>query len=155
MSTEPLFVRGWKVTGITSAEKFFSVLNEILPMPVSLCLEGTRIASDVQALLKSRAGPASLEISPGTIWPKPSVFHVQATEQFLQQLAALAGKHAEPEVCDHFHAYCNGQGLMRWYDAFSGDPLLIDESISEVTVQSFCRKLGVKYSRWRAPAGRK
>src|SRR6202167_4191326 len=42
---------------------------------------------------------------PGTTWPKPSVFHVLATEQLFRQLAALAGRHAESEVCDHFHAY--------------------------------------------------
>jgi hypothetical protein len=151
MSAKPLFVRGWKVTGSTSAEKFFSALNEILSMPVRLCFEGTSIASDVQALLRSRAEPASLEIPPGTIWPKPSVFHVTATEQFLHQLAALAGKHAEAEVCDHFHAYSNSQGLMQWYDAFSGDAMLIEESIPEAKVQSFCRKLGMKYGPWRAP----
>jgi len=39
---------------------------------------------------------------------------------------------------------------MQWYDAFSGDPLLIEESIPEAKVQGFCRKLGVKYVRWRA-----
>jgi len=91
-----------------------------------------------------------LQIPTGTIWPKPSVFHVRATEQLLQQLATLAGKHADPEVCDHFHAYNNSRGLMQWYDAFSGDPLLIEESIPEAKVQGFCRKLGVKYVRWRA-----
>jgi hypothetical protein len=78
------------------------------------------------------------------------VFQVRATEQFLQQLAALAEKHAEPEVCDHFHAYYNGHGLIQWYDAFSGDPLLIAESIPEAKVQSFSRKLVLKYARWRA-----
>jgi hypothetical protein len=91
-----------------------------------------------------------LQILPGTIWPKPSVFHVRATEQFLRQLAALAERHAGPEICDHFHAYDGNQGLMQWYDAFSGDPLLVDESVGEMKVQTFIRKLGVPYARWRA-----
>jgi hypothetical protein len=34
MSTKPLFVNGWEVTGITSAEKFFLALRGILPLPV-------------------------------------------------------------------------------------------------------------------------
>lgn len=71
---------------------------------------------------------------------------MHATEQFLPQLAAFAGKHAEAEVCDHFHAYSNTQGLMQWYDAFSGDPLLI-AAIAEARVQGFCRSVGASYAR--------
>jgi hypothetical protein len=151
MSTKPLLVSGWEITGIDSAEKFFSALSEILLPPVNLCFEGISIASDVQALFASNMVASSLEIPPGTIWPKPSVFHVRATEQFLQQLAVLAGKRAESEVCDHFHAFYDNQGLMQWYDAFSGDPLLVDEAIPETNVLSFCRKLGAQYARWSAP----
>lgn len=150
MSTEPLVRSGWRVAGIRSASAFFSSLPEILPLPVALCFEGTTIASNVQALFASNAIVASLQIPPGTIWPKPTVFHVLGTEQFLLQLVALAGKHAEAEVCDHFHGYKNGHGLLQWYDAFSGDPVLLDESISEKALQSFCRKLGAQYVSWRA-----
>jgi len=91
-----------------------------------------------------------LQIPPGTIWPKSSVFHVLATEQFVRRLATLTAKHAEPEICDHFHAYKDGHGLMQWYDAFDL-PLLIDESITEASLQSFCTKLGVQFVRWHAP----
>lgn len=146
MSTKPLFDSGWELRGIRSAEKFFSALTEILPLPANLCFEGTNISSDVQSLLASHAATQILQIPPGTIWPKSRVFHVRATKQFLQQLASLAGKHAEPEVCDHFHAYNGNLGLMQWYDAFSGDPLLVDESIAEAKVQTFCRKLEVPYA---------
>ncbi len=150
MSTEPLFDNGWELLGITSAKKFFSVLPEILALPVNLCFEGTSISPDVQSFFASHAAKQILQIAPGTIWPKPSVFHVRATEQFLRQLAALAERHVGPEICDHFHAYDDNQGLMQWYDAFSGDPLLVDESVGEMKVQTFCRKLGVPYARWRA-----
>jgi len=91
-----------------------------------------------------------MQIPSGTIWPTPTVFHVRATEEFLNQLAVLAQNHAESEICDHFHAYSGDQGLMQWYDAFSGDPLLVNESIAETKVQSFSRKLGVTCARWRA-----
>ncbi len=150
MSTKPLVDSGWELPGIRSAEKFFAALREILPLPANLCFEGTSISSDVQSLLASNAATQILQISPGTIWPKPSVFHVRATEPFLDQLAVLAGHHAEPEICDHFHAYNGNKGLMQWYDAFSRDPLLVDESIAEAKVQTFSCKLGVPYARWRA-----
>ena len=112
------------------------------------------MSPDALVLFASNAVAHPLEIPPGTIWPKPSMFHVHATKQFLQQLAAFTGRHAEAEICDHFHAYSNSQGLLRWYDAFSGDPLLIEKSIPEANVQDFCRKLGAKYARWNAPLGR-
>ena len=75
---------------------------------------------------------------------------MRATEEFLDHLAALARHHAEPEICDHFHAYDGSQGLMQRYDAFSGDALLVSESIPEVKVQIFSRKLNVPYTPWRA-----
>jgi hypothetical protein len=150
MSAKPLFDSGWELPGIRSAQVFFAALPEILPLPTNLCFEGTSIKSDVQSLLASNEASQTLQIRPGTIWPKPSVFHVRATEQFLDQLAALARHHPEPEICDHFHAYSGNQGLMQWYDAFSGDALLIAESIAEAKVQTFTRKLGVPYAPWRA-----
>ena len=145
----PLFVSGWEVTGIKSAGKFFPALTQILPLPVNLCFEGTRISPDVQALLVLNAVTPSLQIPLGTIWPKPSVFHVRATREFIDQLAVLAVKHAEPEICDHFHAYNDSRGLMQWYDAFDL-PLLVEESIAERNLESFCGTLGARYSRWHA-----
>jgi hypothetical protein len=149
MSSKPLFANGWSVAGIRSAKKFFSALTDVLPTPVRLCFEGTTISSDVQKLLASSNVPATLQIPPGTIWPKSSVFHVLATERFVHELTALAGRHAESEVCDHFHAYDDSHGLMQWYDAFDL-PLLIDESIEEAKLEKFCRKLNAKYARWHA-----
>lgn len=149
MSSRPLFANGWEVTGIRSADKFFSTLAEVLPLPVHLYFEGTSISPDVRKLIVSSAVAATLKIPPGTIWPKPSVFHVLATEQFIHELAALARRHVGTEICDHFHAYNNSQGLMQWYDAFDL-PLLIDKSITEASLQSFCHKLGVQYTPWRA-----
>lgn len=147
MSTKPLVETGWNLRGIRSAEEFFTALPEILPLPANLYFEGTSISRDVDSLLASYPATQILQIPPGTIWPKPSVFHVRVTEQFLRELAALARSHAEPEICDHFHAYSGTQGLMQWYDAFSGDPLLVDQSIPEAQVHRFCSKLGVPYVR--------
>src|SRR5712691_7605956 len=118
MSNRPLFVSGWEIRGIRRAGEFFSALVELLPLPVYLCFEGTSISSDVRTLLASSAVAATLQIPAGTLWPKPSVFHVFAREQFICELAELAGRHVGPEICDHFHAYNNGHGLMQWYDAF-------------------------------------
>lgn len=146
MSSKSLFVKGWEVTGISGAGKFFPVLVEILPLPAYLCFEGTSIAPSVRSFLASKAITPIMPISAGTIWPTPNVFHVRATEQTIGELAALATRHAEQEICDHFHAYSDTQRLLQWYDAFQL-PLLIDESISETSLQQFCQILGARYSR--------
>jgi hypothetical protein len=140
---------GWQVFGIKRAAKFFLALTGFLPLPVYLCFEGTSIASDVAELFASNAVAPTLQIPTGTIWPKPIMFHVLATEQFIRELAALATRHAEPEICDHFHVYKDGHGLMQWYDAFDL-PLLIDESVAEASLQDLCDKLGVQSVRWHA-----
>ncbi len=149
MPSNSHFHCGWQIFGIKRAVDFFSALTGFLPFPLYLCFEGTSISSDVAALLASNAVAPTLQISPGTIWPTPIVFHVLATEQFVRELAALAARHAEPEICIHFHAYKDGHILMQWHDAFDL-PLLIDESIAETSLQSFCKKLGVEYVRWHA-----
>jgi len=79
------------------------------------------------------------------------VFHVHATERFLNQLTIQAEKHAEPEICDHFHAYKRWTWIDAvWYDAFDL-PLLVDESIAEEKLKSFCQVLGTQYTQWHAP----
>ncbi len=40
---------------------------------------------------------------------------------------------------------------MQWYDAFDL-PLIVDGSIAEASLESFCRELGVQYSPWHAPS---
>ena len=149
MLTKPLFASGWEVTGINRADKFFAALTTILPPAANLCFEGTSIAPDIRTLLASNVVASTFKIPLGTVWPKPKLFHVHATEQFVRELAALAKAHAEPEICDHFYAYKDSRGLMQWHDAFD-DPLLIDESIVEKNLQAFCRLVGAHYSRWRA-----
>jgi hypothetical protein len=149
MTSNSHFRCSWQIFGIKRAADFFSALTGFLPLPLYLCFEGTSISSDVAELLASNAVPPTLQIPPGTIWPKPIVFHVLATEQFVRELAALAARHAEPEICDHFHVYKDGRILMLWHDAFDL-PLLIDESIAEASLQSFCDKLGVQCVRWSA-----
>ena len=122
---------------------------EFLPLSTYLCFEGTSVAPDVRALLEANAVAPAMNITRGTLWPEPNVFHVLATERLLRTLATLARHLAEPEICDHFHAYKDGRLVLQWYDAFS-DPLLVNETVVEATGQAFCSRLGVRYSRLQA-----
>lgn len=140
-----LVANGWEVRGIRLADAFFDALVELLPLPTYLCFEGTSIVPAVREVLEANAVAPAMQIPTGTLWPKPSTFHVLADEPFIRSFAALASQHAEPEICDHFHAYQDGHGLLQWYDAFD-DPLLVDESILEGALQRFCAQLGARYS---------
>ena len=145
MTHEAWVGKGWEITGIRKAAPFFDALVELLPLPTYLRLEGTSIAPDIHAFLEANALAPEMNITPGTLWPKPRVFHVLGSEPLLRRLSMMAGHHAEPEICDHFHAYQNGHVLLQWYDAFT-DPLLVDDAITEGAVQHFCSKLRVRYS---------
>jgi hypothetical protein len=149
MKSEGFIKVDWEVGGIRQAQEFFDALVELLPLPVFLCLEGTSIAPEIRSLLEAKAIPPMMSVPSGTIWPKPGVFHVQADEQFLTQLAELSNRHANPEICDHIHGYQAGQGLFQWFDAFI-DPLLVDRLVPEAAIQAFCSRLGVGYSRRQA-----
>jgi hypothetical protein len=61
-------------------------------------LFGTSLSVDVRALLASEVIADILEIPPGTIWSKSTVFDLLATEQFIHELAAVASGRAEASV---------------------------------------------------------
>jgi hypothetical protein len=148
--TEPSLVgAGWQIEGIRGSERFFLSLHQLLPDPAYLVFEGVSIASDVRELLQASAVPARRQVAVGTLWPEPSTFHVPSSASFLAALAELAAQHAEPEMCDHFHAYDESRGLLQWYDAFDL-PLLVSGSIEEARISSFCAALGATYKQWKA-----
>lgn len=136
----------WEVPDIRRGDSFFAALTDLLHFPVYLCFESTSMAPDVRALLQSHAVEAALEIPTGTLWPRPTVFHVRASEDFIREIARLASAHAEPEICDHFHAYDAGSLLLQWHDAFAV-PLLVSTSIPESSLRRFCDRLGVRFRR--------
>lgn len=148
MSDYLWYKRCWEVPGITRADQFFAALPDLLSFPVYLCFEGTSMAPDIRALFESRAVEPARQIPKGTLWPKPSIFHVIASTDFVQEMARLALSHAEPEICDHFHAYNSSALLVQWHDAFV-IPLLVDDSVPQPSLEKFCERLGVSFHRPR------
>lgn len=143
-ANKPLFEVGWEVQGVRVAVDFFSAVPKLLPLPVHLCFQGTSIEEDVWQCLNTRAVPPLMQIPSGTIWPKSRTVHVLADTDFLRALALLADRHAEPEICDHLHAYNESQPLIQWHDAFCA-PLLISESVPEPKIRDFCEQLRATY----------
>jgi hypothetical protein len=100
----------------------------------------------VIAFCETHAAGKTTKVALGTIWPKPKVFHLSIAPEVVQELAALTGQHATPEICDHLHAYKDGRVLLEWHDAFD-QKLLISREVSEEKVAEFCKRLGAKYER--------
>ena len=62
--------------------------------------------------------PERAHVAYGTIWPKPTVFHLPATPETMMALTELMRLCAYPELAIHFHVYRDQTVLVEWHDAF-------------------------------------
>ena len=145
MGNGALVSQGWEIRGIRSSQKFFAGLADLLPLPAVFYFEGQLTPRVRQFLAPHRVEP-TFEIQVGTIWPKPFIMHVNATPEFAMALGKIASSHARTEICWHFHAYREAQGLVQWYDAFAL-PLLVSSLIPEEKIVNFSRRLKAEFSR--------
>ncbi len=96
--------------------------------------------------------PAVAKVAYGTIWPKPSVFHLPATPEILQRLADITKSFATPEVASHFHVYRNQVVLLQCHDVFSL-PLLLSGEFAEERVKAFAERLQMTSTRGKKLEG--
>ena len=138
----------WVINGLTEYEPFFRNLARLLPdSGAFLYLEGVSISPDVRKFLEKHSAPASQEVLRGTIWPKPSIFHLPTSSEVLSGLTELASHHAYPEIADHCHVYTRDGMILQWYDACDpGCPLGAGQAIPEENVKAFCDLAGANYS---------
>src|SRR5688572_19016273 len=91
----------WVIKGLSEFEAFFRNLDRLLPNSGAVVyLEGVSIAPEVHEFLKQHSVEAWHQVVRGTIWPKPSIFHVPATPAVFNGLADLASRHAYPVIAD-------------------------------------------------------
>jgi hypothetical protein len=140
---------GWEVADVTDGESSFRSLHLLLPGSATLVFECCGFAPDVRDLLRAAAIAPRRLVPLGTAFPRSEVFHVPASVSFLGAFADLAATHAEPELCDHLHAYDDDRHLVQWYDAFDL-PLFVDGSITEDAIRAFSDAVGASYGPWRA-----
>src|SRR5262249_17753294 len=121
-------------------------LPQLLPAGSVLYLEGSSVSKDVRDFLRPRQVAHPQKLARGTIWPRPECFHIPATPENIEGLAALFVTHAWPEICNHFHVYGPAGVILEWYDSFFTDPLYVSKAVPEDTVKSFCDLIGSQYS---------
>ena len=140
----------WEITSPKDFPSFLRVLNILIPSNAILYIEG---GSDPSDELKSYMLAKCLHNKPiipmGTIWPKPTYYHIPATENTLNELANIVEHCAELRVAIHFHVYSENRLIIQWYDAFF-DPMFVSNIIPEDKIREFCNQLGIKYKRTKS-----
>ncbi len=132
----------WQITKARDFELFFRHLADLVPQDSILYLEDTA-GRDVRERLERMKLNPGFEVRAGTLWPKPTKYHVPITKENLLELSELAKFHAEPEIAMHMVVYCGSAVLLEWYDA-GDDPIAISKGIPEHSVRKFCDRLGAK-----------
>ena len=134
----------WETIGPRGFTELFKALQGWLPPNAVLYFEGGSPDAEINDFMANFSIPEQTHVAMGTIWPRPKVFHVPATEAVLKKLTSIMEHHAEPELAVHFHVYQDNTVLLEWDDAFD-QSLLISGSILEETVKVFADKIGEKY----------
>ena len=131
----------WEVLGVRTSEGFFASLPDLLPEGSILCMEETSMDRGLRLFLEENAEAPGREIERGTSVPRAKQHHVQVRPDRMAEVQDYADRLAEPEICDHVHAYHGEDLLIEWYDAWS-DPLLVSRSIPGKKMAVLCRRVG-------------
>jgi hypothetical protein len=135
--------RCWKVSGITTAGKFFRAVSLLVPDATHMLLEGSP-HPEIEALWIDAADRADYAAPVGTIWSWPQKerrFSIPASSDLFIRLADVAAVHSEDEICSHLHFYRGQEALVQWFDAFSV-PLLVSKAVAREVVETFASAVG-------------
>ncbi|MBU0516748.1 MAG: hypothetical protein KJ621_18485 [Proteobacteria bacterium] len=136
---------GWEVTCPPDPAAFFEALGTLAPPDAVLAVQDP-MGQAVRRFLTDRAAAQKTRVQAGTIWPRPTFFHVECSPDNLKGLADLARRHSYPEMGIHLHVYQDNRVILEWYDAF--DTMMdISKTVDEELVRKFCRACGSSYRR--------
>jgi hypothetical protein len=138
----------WEVTcrGRYSGRRLLVALADALPPGLTLYVEGTSIAPIVATYFEDRPAQQPLRLRRGIIWPRPKAYHMPMTPENVAGLAGLMENLAEPQVCDHLHAYMRMKAYLIWYDAWFDSPLYLRKDVPEEAVRRLCEYVGCEYT---------
>ena len=138
----------WEVAGETDFPSLLTAASDLLPKECVLYFEGGVHPGVLKEFFRQHEMPAGAKVAYGTIWPSPSVYHLPATPEILQQLAVITKPLAAPEVASHFHVYRQQVVLLQCHDAFSL-PLLLSGEFAEESVKAFAERQHMTVRRGR------
>ncbi len=130
----------WELSGETDFPSLLTALPDLLPQQCVLYFEGGSPSGELLEFLRAHAVPERTHVAYGTIWPKPTVFHLPATTETMGRLAELTRFCAYPELAIHFHVYQSQSVLLEWHDVFT-QPLLLSGELPEQSIRTFAQRL--------------
>ncbi|MBI4342345.1 MAG: hypothetical protein HY599_03140 [Candidatus Omnitrophica bacterium] len=136
----------WVMKSFSDFPAFLRCLAHLFPEGSVLYLEGTSIGKEVQEFLKARAPEKVTRVELGTIWPRPQTFHMLLTAENITELAALAEKHALPELCDHLHVYKDSTVLLEAHDILDRC-ISLSGALPKERIETLCGQLGAEYKK--------
>ena len=110
-------------------------IAKALPRPSVMFVEGTTIAPEVMALLEECSTDPGRDDLWGTVWPRSDGFHIPVTDENVRALAALAERHATPELCDHVTVYSGDRILLLAHDV--GSDVWLSSDLAPGVVERF------------------
>jgi hypothetical protein len=134
----------WEILGLRKSDGFFASLPDLLEEGAVLCLEETSMDRGLRLFLEENAVTPGRTMDRGTVSPPPRQHHIPVRPELMAEVQDFADRIAEPEVCDHLHAYRGEDLLIEWFDAWN-DPLLLSRAVPGKKVAVLCRRVGVTH----------
>jgi hypothetical protein len=134
----------WEVSGETDFPSLLTALPDLLPEECLFYFEGGSPSGDLLEFLRAHGVAERAHVAYGTMWPKPTVFHLPVTPDAISRLAELTRSCAYPELAIHFHVYRDQSVLLEWHDAFT-QPMLLCGEFLEQKVGIFAGRLRMSY----------
>jgi hypothetical protein len=139
--------RGWLIEKPSDSTLFFQGLISVVLRGWFIRLEGGAHSKEIKEYLNNHVAPDYIEKG-GIIFKTEWAYHIAATQDVLSKFADFSTRHAEPEICMHFHLYgISPLAYLVWYDAFF-DPIILSEEISEEKVRSFSALMNVGFNKY-------
>lgn len=135
----------WQLEPVSDASVFLRALPTLRLSSAVLYLEGTTHDAVANCLEECTVKP-TVRIAPGTIWPRPDIYHVPMSRDILERLARIVDDKGVAFLAFHVHVYANGEVVLQWHDAFEKMPLYVSSRIDEDRIKELAGRLGVGYS---------
>jgi hypothetical protein len=136
----------WEVSGEIDFPSLLMALPDLLPEECVLYFEDGSPSGELLEFLRAHGVPERAHVAYGTIWPKPTFFHLPATPETMARLADIMESCAFPELAIHFHIYRDQTVLLEWHDAFT-QPMLLSGELPEQKVKAFAERLHMSYKK--------
>ena len=126
----------WRLTYYGDSASFFRALPDLLPQGTVLYFESP-FGKMGSSFFQQRAIDPRATVRPETLSKKVTFYHLELSQENIDDLAAILDMAIVPFPSFHFHAYKDGKLLMYWPDAFD-NPLILSAELDRDDVARFC-----------------